>query len=145
MSSAVESILSDLAAAIRQQVALAEATVGACPTSTATPRASVESDGLTWTAADDAPGVQWGRLRVRITIRSSHPQRDPLRNELEDLTQQARQAVLADPFRGGLCRHLPIGRATEWMQVDPPSGPRHPNAEVAIALRCHFEWPEGQT
>ena len=144
MSSTVQAILEDLASALRDQATLAEVTVGSAPGSTAVPRAAVHADGLTLVSADDAPDVHWARLRVRIVLHTTGPEHALLASELEDLAEQARQAVLADPFRQGLCRHLPIGQATEVGEVEPQGAPRHPNGEITLALRCHFEIPEAQ-
>lgn len=142
MPNLIEPILSDLASALRVGTGLAEVSVGASPSSVASPRAWLEADGLSWFAADDQPGLSWARLRVRLTLRTSGPDAAQVRAQLDELAAAATQAVLADPFRSGLCRHLPIGRATELMQADPQPSVRTPNGELTLSLRCHFELPE---
>ena len=143
METLVNAILNHLADAVREHTDLAQVTVGApSPTETSTPRAAVLSDGLTFYPTDDEEAMHWIRLRARIVVRERRDDPALLVGQLEYLGQQVRQAVMIDPFRGGLCKHLPIGRATEPGSCELSHTARLPLGEIVLALRCHAETPE---
>ena len=137
-------ILQDLVSALRACGHFAVVTLG--PSSdTAAPRAAVHYDGQDFFPADDQPAGRYVRLRARVIIhtRCSHPAEQAGR-EL-DLAGLAGEALLADPYRGGRCRDLPIGRATEVGQAEPAGTVARPEMETLFAVRCHFEIPGGET
>jgi hypothetical protein len=110
---------------------------------TIVPRAAVHYEGQDFFPADDRPAARYVRLRCRVVIhtRCSHAGEQAAR-EL-DLSAIACEALLADPYRSGRCRDLPIGKATEIGRVDVGSTSR-PEVETSFAVRCHFELPEGE-
>ena len=107
-----------------------------------TPRAELLWDGQERLAGDDRPGARWGRLRAtfRLRVRATGPA-DGL-GQLSDLCEALTAALLADRFRGGACRDLPVGTATEVHAGAPRSDLRRPEFEAALHVRCHWEEEE---
>jgi len=60
------------------------------------------------------------------------------------LCDVASAALLADPYRGGRCRNLPVGRATEVGRWQLSRTVKRPNVEMSFDVRCHFELTEGE-
>lgn len=135
-------ILQDLVSVLRACGHFATVTLGTVG-DTAAPRAAVHYEGQDFFSADDRPAARYVRLRCRVTIhtRCSHAGEQAAR-EL-DLSAAACEALLVDPYRGNLCRDLPIGKATEIGRIE--SAPTNrPEVETSFAVRCHFEIPESE-
>ncbi|HAU38847.1 MAG TPA: hypothetical protein DCX07_14165 [Phycisphaerales bacterium] len=133
----VADILNDIVETIRGTGRFALVTLGECAAATATPRACVTLAGLDELRPDDTADARWFRLRARVTVhaRAHEPPGGTIRAaELCD----AASALLADPFRGGRCRHLPVGAATEIGFAEPVAL-RRPEGEMCLAVRCHFQ------
>ncbi|MFA6133385.1 MAG: hypothetical protein WC869_05135 [Phycisphaerae bacterium] len=139
MSSLPEEILGDIVSALRSSGQFSLVTLGPAREATTIPRAAVCLEGLDFFPADDERTAQWARLRVRVVLhtRSQSPTRS---NEREiEICQAAATAILADPYRGGRCADLPIGRSSEAGRFDPaPATPKGNEVEASFTLRCHF-------
>lgn len=139
MTATSTGILDHLAATLRDAGLFAEVGVGESPASTSVPRARVLPDGAETFDADDAPGPWW-RLRARVVVTTRGADGEARAVAPVELAEAAAEALLADPYRDGLCRDLPVGRATEIVRVDPLEA-RSPQAAAVVILRCHFEEP----
>jgi hypothetical protein len=137
-------ILQDLASVLRDSDLFALVTLGPAGSASEVPRAAVILEGQDFFQADDSASSLWVRLRVRIAIhlRGDDPAEGIAR--AGQLCASAVEAILADPYRAGRCRDLPIGRATEIGRTELTPGLKRPEAEVNLAVRCHFEIEEGQ-
>jgi len=131
--------MNDLVAALRSAGQFTLVTLGQAPSSTAIPRANVQSEGLEQTPPDDNTGTLWNRLVCRLTIHARCDEPAGVESRLADLAQSAAQALMADPSRGGLCADLPIGRATEVGRWSQRPGVKRPEAELEATIRCHYE------
>ncbi len=136
-------ILQDLVLALRACGQFAVVTLGDSG-DTAAPRAAVQYEGQDVFPADDRPTGRYVRLRCRVVIhtRCSHAAEQAQR-EL-DLAAVAAEALLADPYRGGRCTDLPIGKATEVGRVEPSGPARRPEGEIPFTVCCHYELTEGE-
>jgi len=137
-------ILQDIVSALRSQGGLALVTLGAAPSATAVPRATVIYEGQDFFPADDSDSGQQARLRCRVTLHARCDEPAQQLTRALDLAAAASEAILADPFRGGRCCDLPIGRATEVGRAEPTDSVKNPDIEVSSAVRCHFELGEQQ-
>ncbi len=139
MSETATEILDDLVASLRAVKLFALVTLGVAGSSGGVPRAAVSLEGQDFFQADDCPATLWVRLRVRIAI---HLRSDDSAEAIEragQLCASCVQTLLSDPHRGQRCKDLPIGRATEIGRTELAPGMKRPEAEVTLAIRCHFE------
>jgi hypothetical protein len=136
-------ILQDLVAALRVCGHFAVVTLGDSA-DTAAPRAAVHHEGQDFFPADDRPSGRYVRLSCRVVLHTRCADAgEQARREL-DLAALAAEAILADPYRGGRCADLPIGKATEVGRVEPSGAARRPEVETAFAVRCHYETGDEQ-
>jgi len=142
MASQAAAIVENIVAALRQSGRFNAVTHGQTPASNVVPRACVVFEGLDFLTADDSAQSPARRLRCRLSIHTRLADPSQRTARLTELCQAAVEALLADPFRGGLCRHLPAGGATELDHIQPVQHVRSPEAEATITLRCHFEAQE---
>jgi len=136
---ATTQILQDLVQALRQSGQFAAVSLGGGDGETAIPRASVECQGQETFRPDDSPAGRWVRLRARVVVRTRTASDAETVSRLADLCEAAIATVLADPHRGGRCRDLPIGAATEVDRVEFNASVRRPEAEASFVVRCHLE------
>lgn len=139
MASTETAICRDAAAALAASGLFAETHVGLDAASNAVPRASVAVEGREVFLSDDRPNGLWVRLRLRVFVRDRADNVGDGVARTADLCAAAGAALLADPKRGGLCRDLPVGRATELGATDKVTGVRRPAVEASLAVRCHYE------
>jgi len=139
MASTTTTILEDLAATARAAGLFELVPVGSAGSETVTPRAELLWDGQERLASDDRPGAAWGRVQAtfRLRVRSASPAEGLAR--LAGLCESLTAALLENRFRGGACRDLPIGAATEVRAGQPRGDLRHPELEASLHVRCHFE------
>jgi hypothetical protein len=137
-------ILQDLASVLRGGGLFALVTLGPSGSASEVPRAAVVFEGQDFFQADDDISALWLRLRLRIAvhIRCDDPAESIAR--AGQLCASVAEAILEDPYRSGRCRDLPIGRATEIGRTEFTPGLRRPEAEVSLAVRCHFQIEQGQ-
>lgn len=140
--SATGTVLQDLLQALRSTGAFALVSLAGAGPSTVVPRAVLAFDGEEVFPSDDGAANRWVRLRARLTVhvRCDDPGKALLR--AADLCEQAAEALLADPRRAGHCRDLPVGRATEIGRSEMSFTTQRPEAEMAFAVRCHYEIAE---
>lgn len=131
-------ILGDLVSALRACGQFAVVTLGDSA-DTAAPRAAVHHEGQDFFPADDRPAGRYLRLRCRVVIHTRCANAAEQAQRELDLAAAAADALLADPYRGGRCADLPIGKATEVGRVEPSGTARRPEVETAFAVRCHYE------
>lgn len=136
---ATTEILQDLLQALRRSGPFATVSLGGEDGQAAVPRASVEPVGQDVFGPDDSPDGRWVRLRARVVIRTRSQGPAEAVARIGDLCEAAVAAVLADPHRGGRCRDLPIGRATEVDRVEVRTPLRLPDVEGSFLVRCHLE------
>lgn len=150
MASLDTDILNDLTAALRASGALMRVELAGRRSDTAIPRASVLFERRESFPSEPWPTSRWIRLQVRVLLhtRSESPSEGQMR--LSDLAAAACDALLADPYRGGRCGDLPIGRATEVQLVRHAKDERYPERatslsvrsperELCLTVRCHYE------
>ncbi|MBS3734482.1 MAG: hypothetical protein KGY99_06095 [Phycisphaerae bacterium] len=142
MTSTERAILEDAYQALAASGLFAATSIGDGGASNAVPRASVTFEGRDVFISDDRPDMLWMRLRLRVVVHDRAADAADGAGRLAALSAAAGEALLADAYRSGLCRDLPVGRATEIASADPVAA-RRPEVEVALRLRCHFETQEG--
>lgn len=135
-------ILQDLVATLRSTGAFAAVCLGESHQESAVPRACVVYEGQEWLPCDDEPAARWLRVRVRVTVHTRDENSGAATLRGAELCGAAAEALLVDPYRGGRCCDLPIGRATEIGQAEPRTGLKRPEVEMTFSVRCHAEIPE---
>lgn len=150
MSALDTDILRDLTAALRASGAWASVDLGGRRSENVVPRASVLFERRDSFASEDWPTSRWVRLQVRVVLRTRSESAAEGTARSTDLAAAARDALLADPYRGGRCHDLPIGRATEVQIVRQAKEERYPERatslnvraperELCLTIRCHYE------
>lgn len=135
-------IVQDLVRCLRESGLFAEVTAGGCALQTSLPRAELLGESQEFFRPDDSAGGQWIRLRVRLVVRTRCSRQADTRNRPGELMQAAIAAIMADPYRGGLCQDLPIGLASELERVaaaDKAEKKEAVEGEMAAILRFHSE------
>jgi hypothetical protein len=138
MASAPSQILDSIVGALRdadvfKTVALEDDSAGDAP------RAVVAFDGYELLSPDDAVDRQWGRLRATVAVYTLGTAPAETAARAAELCEAAMAAVAEDPFRGGLCGDLPVGKATEVGRCQVIRTLKRPEAGMVFDLRCHFE------
>lgn len=144
MASTASDILQDLADTLRATGQFAQVTIGPGGSNTAVPRANVLYESTEDFQPDDQPDQRWARLRSRIAIRTRCQDPAAAVTRANDLCAPAAAALMTDPYRGGRCQVLPIGRATEVGRCDLMTTLRRPEVEMSFSIRNHFVTQEGQ-
>lgn len=139
MASAVTAILKDIVSTLADAGLFATVSLGKSASDSAVPRAHVIYEGHDTFPSDDSSSNLWGRVRARVTIRTRSDDLAGGVTRAADLCTSAAEALMGDPFRGQLCRDLPIGPATEIGQSEIASDVRRPEMEITFRVRCHFE------
>jgi len=148
MSATVTAILNDIVSTLRSSGHFAAVCLGEGGSESAVPRAAVVYEGQESVpgstassppSGGDMPQGQWLRVRARVVIRTrSQDAASGVRRVLE-LAELAATAIMADPSRGGNCRDLPMGPATEIESRQLNESIRRPDVEASIAIRCHLD------
>jgi len=144
MSSVTTDILQDLTQTLRNSGLFQSVTTGSRGTDTAIPRAAIICEREETLAPDDSASSRWGRMRAIVKIHTRCGTSSYATSRLADLVAAVSEALLADPYRSGLCRDLPIGRATEIDGCRAATDLKRPEIEAGIDIRCHFEIQEAQ-
>lgn len=153
MASLDTDILNDLTAVLRASGAMASVEPAGRRSETAVPRASILFERSESFPSDPWPTSRWIRLQARVLIHTRCESPSQGQARLNDLAATACEALLADPYRGGRCRDLPIGRATEVQIIRQPKDERYPERatsldvrsperELCLTVRCHYELPD---
>ncbi|MBN1554232.1 MAG: hypothetical protein JXA11_05770 [Phycisphaerae bacterium] len=156
MSSLDTDILNDLTAALRTSGALASVELGGRRGESVVPRASVLLERRDSFPSESWPSSRWIRLQVRVLLRTRSESPAEGITRLTDLTATACDALLVDPYRGGRCCDLPVGRATEVQIVRHAKDERYPERatslsvrsperEICLVVRCHYELADAGT
>jgi len=143
MSATATQIIQDIVQTLRDSQLFAYVAPADAPGGTDLPRAKVEFDAQEHHVPDDAPAGRWVRLRARVTVQTRSDRTDRARARLVDLLNAAAEALLADPYRGGLCCDLPIGSATQIGRFTESPGIRRPELQGSFTVTCHFEQEAG--
>jgi len=139
MASEVAEILDDLVDALRATGKFSLVTLGEAGSATNVPRCSVIYESTESFLPDDSATARWGRLRATVSIRTRSVDVVQGVKRAAELSEQAMDSLLVDPFRGGRCRDLPVGRATEIARCRLSRGLKRPEIEMTFDIRCHFE------
>jgi hypothetical protein len=150
MASLDTDILNDLTAALRASGVFARVELGGRRGETAVPRASVLFERRESFPSEDWPTSRWIRLQVRVLLHTRSESAAEGAGRVADLAAAASDALLADPYRGGRCGDLPIGRATEVQLVRQAKDERYPERatsldvrsperELCLTVRCHYD------
>jgi hypothetical protein len=142
MASVPSQILDSIVQALRDAeafrvVSLEDASI------TDAPRAVVAFDGYELLSPDDSADRSWGRLRASVSVYTLGVSPAATAARATELCQAAMAAIAADPFRGGLCCDLPVGKATELGRCQVIRTLKRPEAGMSFDLRCHFETEAG--
>lgn len=138
MSSAASAILEDLVTALRSTGAFAAVALGENESNTAVPRANVLYEGYEEFPPDDTTSGRWTRLRARVQVRTRSSDGSEAILRVNSLCASVSAALLNDPYRGGRCRDLPIGQATELGRADLTNRLKRPEQEMTFDIRCHY-------
>lgn len=138
MNQPCSAILNDIVQSLRQCSRFSAVSLGLSP-EMALPRATVKIEGFEVVEADDSATARWGKLTATISINVRDEAAGKAATRAVQLAEAATAALLADPFRSGLCKDLPIGRATEVGIARLTPLVRQPDSEISITIRCHFE------
>ncbi len=135
MSDKAGAILDDLRNTLDATGAFASVSIGA-GMSNRFPRAELAFKAVEPVDKDESPDLR--RLRVGLTIYAHCASLEAIGLVLS-LGETARLTLAQDVFRGGLCRHLSSGAATEFgpLLLDGPCRP--PLVALTTEIRCHFE------
>lgn len=139
MTGPTQAILNDLADTLRRTGAFARVAFDEAPADTACPRAILRLEGIERFTPDDRPTGVWNRLRATATLHARLADAAEPTAGLARLADQAADALLDRPDRGGLCADLPIGRATEIPRIEARPLVARPYAQFVLTIRCHFE------
>ncbi|MBN1941814.1 MAG: hypothetical protein JW849_00810 [Phycisphaerae bacterium] len=150
MASLDTDILNDLTAALRTSGAFAHVELGGRRAEAVVPRASVLFERSDTFPSEPWPTSRWVRLQARVLLRTRSESPAQGQGRLCDLAAAACDAILADPYRGGRCVDLPVGRATEVQIIRRPRDERYPERattldvrspeqELCLTVRCHYE------
>jgi len=139
MPAAATSILEDIVSTLGGTGLFTEVSLGRHEGSTAVPRAHVTYEGHDVFLSDDSSGNVWVRLQARVAVRTRSDDFAEGITRAADLCASVADALLADPYRGQRCRHLPIGPATQIGQTKMTPGIRRPEVEMTFGVCCHFE------
>lgn len=139
MTMPTSEILQSLLAALRATGLFSEVMLGSPSPSAAVPHAAILFQELQSLPCDDSASAQWMRLTAQGTIATQDNSQADGTTRLLALFDAARQALLNDRFRGGLCCDLPAGNATEISPAQLDKTVRLPSMRLTFALRCHFE------
>jgi hypothetical protein len=142
VSSTVNDILDDLVSTLRTSGNFKLVTLGEAGSTTVIPRASVLYEGLEVFPADDSASTQWTRLKAKIHIRTRSNDTSEATKRCSELCEEAASDLLDDPYRNEKCKDLPVGRATEVSSAEPRGNLKHPEVEIHLDVRCHFESEE---
>lgn len=139
MSSFPSAILSDILEALQSLDIFASVSLGSAGGQSEVPRAELHLSSEQIVSADDTDAARWHRLEcvLELHTRAGRPAEGLAR--LAELTDQAVNAVLTDPYRGGQCVDLPTGRATELISVHPNPSVPPPKYAAKLTFRCHHE------
>jgi hypothetical protein len=128
-----EAVLSGL----RGTGAFAAVVIGPAANVTAIPRASVTLEGVETFASDEVADEYWHRVRMTVELTTRDSDAGQASARLGSLMDVAEAGILTDVSQGGICRTLPIGKATEvagrHLSVTSP-----PHASATLTVRCHF-------
>ncbi len=136
MPDSTSAILADLRDALKACGQFATVTLGDGDVGPAVPRATVSLAGVERFGPDDEPDGAWLRVIARVSLHTREPNGPAAQVRTGELLEAAVEAILADPTRGGRCRHLPIGAATEVVKIA-PADVRRPGAAAQFTVRCH--------
>ncbi len=142
MAGVAKTVLDSIVQSLRSEAGpsgLAVVIAGESADETAVPRANVLYRGCDAFEPDDSPAGGWLRLRYRVEVRTRCDGAASGLGRAAELAESAVVALLADPYRGGVCADLPVGRATEIGRVEVLTQLRRPEAGVALEVRCHVE------
>jgi hypothetical protein len=142
MPATVGLVIADVVAALRR-CGRFELVTAAPTDSSQTPLAAVLLEGTSLPACDDRPDAAWLRVELRVVVRAAGGDPAAAIVRAAELCDAAAAAIMADPYRGGLCRDLPCGRATEVGAAELSHTAPRPQAQMSMAIRCHAEL-EGQ-
>ncbi len=132
-------ILQDLVSTARSTDVFSLVVLGDAGNSTASLRACIHLESQEAFQCDDSPSTTWVRLNVRIRIHARHSAAGQGVARVMDVCSILAGAILNDPYRGGRCRDLPLGRASEILRCEVDSSIRRPEIEAVLHVRCHFE------
>ena len=90
-------------------------------------------------AGHDYTAPTANRVTIAVTIHARHDKIDQAILRAGDLAAAATSALLADPYRGGLCHDLPAGRATVVLDTRPGDKAPSGQAQVRMVVQCHFQ------
>lgn len=138
MSTTAQGILEDVLACLAGLKEFADVSSVAAHSQNALPRACVVPLADNALPADDGPGP-WQRLRLEVSLTAGGATPKAAVNRVLDLFARSRDALRADPFRGGLTRHLPCGQATAFGPGMLKCSTRPPLAELRFEVLCHYE------
>ena len=144
MASETAAILESIVETLRSAGVFASVELGERGSATEVPRANVLPECEETLRPDDLADARWLRLSARVILRTRADNRAEGLSRLMDLHRAAADALLADRFRGGLCRDLPVGRATELGRAEVARGIRRPELEMSFPVRCHYQVQEAQ-
>lgn len=139
MAATAAAINDDMVQTLRKANLLAKVTFGIDPSDTSVPRANLVHEAMEVFHPDDRADGRWIRLRTRVCIRARSDDASEGLGRATQLAEAAMAVLLADPYRGGLCQDLPIGRATEVDRLQVSDSVRRPDVEVSFLVRCHCE------
>jgi len=144
MASEAARILENIVEALRSAGVFASVALGEQGSATEVPRANVLPECEETLRPDDLADARWVRLSARVVLRTRADSGSEGLSRLMDLHRAAADALLADRFRGGICRDLPVGMATELGRAEIARGVRRPELEMSFPVRCHYQLQEGQ-
>ena len=142
MASHASDIMNNVLQCLRDSRIFAEVSLGLAAMQSAVPRAHLLDDGQDFFRSDDSAAARWVRLKLRLVVHTRSIESADAITRADDLLQSAVAAILADPYRNGLCQDLPIGLACEVESIDQGNAsdkkPR-PEIELSATLRFHYE------
>ncbi len=102
------------------------------------PRAELSPAGLERTPAGDCAGQDWYALHVTLTVIVSNAAVGSAIYQAITLARAAGAKLCQQPFRGGLCRHLPSGPATQTGPARLSPDVNSPYVAVRMDVTCRF-------
>jgi len=142
MATAASAIMGGIVEAIRATGLFELVTEGAFDGSSAAPRAAVLYESQEPFPSDDSANARWLRLKTAVVVHVRDNVASAGAARAAELCDACAAAIMLDPYRGGLCKDLPIGMATEVGAAELTNGLRRPEIEMTFPIRCHFERQE---
>ena len=137
MAEVTQQIVDDIRSSLAD-VGFGEVAIGHSAGPLRLPRAEFSPAGLERTPASDCAGENWYALHITLTVMVSNAAVGSAICQAIKLARAAGAKLCGQPFRSGLCRHLPSGPATSVGPARLCPDVNSPYVAVRMDITCRF-------